>query len=176
MAVTPGNIPIGICTVTFDGVDLGATTGDVSVKANQEVARILVDNYGKAPVGAVEAGVSIVVTVPLTERAFTQLAKVYDGGAVVTDGVTPANQKLTVGRLAGEDVNTGALVLHPQHRAVDKLNYDLTIYKAFVSDWGDYAFSSSKQVSFTVSFEGMIDTGRADGDQLFCIGDSTATA
>ena len=175
MAVTPANIPIGICVVTFDGVDLGATTGDVVVSANPEIAQSFVDNYGKAPVGAVDAGCSLTVKVPLTERSFTQLAKLFDGGTVVTDGVTPTKQKLTMGRLAGNDVNTGLLVLHPQHRGVSDKNYDLNVYKAFVNP-GDFAYSATKQHGMTVTFTAMVDTSRADGDQLFCIGDASATA
>ena len=176
MAVTPGNITIGTCTAMFDGVDLGATAEDVVVSPNPEIARIICDNYGKAPLGAIEAGLSVAVKVPLTERSFSQLAKLYDGSTVVTDGVTPTKQKLTMGRLVGSDLNTGTLVLHPQHMGSSAKNFDFTIYKAFIADVGDFSYSPSKQQGRMVTFEAMVDTSRADGDQLFCIGDTSATA
>lgn len=176
MTVTPASIQQFVYNVTFDGVDLGGTTGPISVTPGVAVGQTKVANYGDAPVGAKFTGHSISVTAPLTERAVSQLLKLYHGSTLVTDGSDPTVQKVTMGKLVGEDVNTGLLVLHPQHLAAGTKTYDITVYKAFVNNPGDLSFAADAQTGMNVEFVGMHDTARDDGDTLHCFGDPDAAA
>jgi len=177
MTVTPDNIKWGACNIVYDGVDLGATAGDVAVTITRSVAEAFIDAYGPdAPVKAWEKGIGISVSIPLAEMALEQLVKTIIGSAVVTDALDPTKKKLTVGRVVGTEEEGAELVLHPLHREGADLSDDLTVYRAFIPDPGSLTLSPANPKLRTVVFKGMPDTTRTDGDQLYCIGDPNATA
>lgn len=173
MAVTPANINYGICTVTYNSVDLGATAGDVTVKVSRKVTEIGVENYGDlTPVRAFESGVGMEVSAPLAEESFAQLDAIYDGANLV-NAAGPAT-KLTFGRAAGNECAYAALVLHPQHLASGSKNSDLNLYSAFVAEWGQWAYSNKGARIRTVTFKARIDSTKTDGNLLGCFGDTAA--
>ena len=86
MASSTDNVKLGVCTVIFDGVDLGYTKGGVEVTVSTETHEVTVDQFGSTPIGELINGRQVMAKCPLAETTIDNLALVMPGATIVSDG------------------------------------------------------------------------------------------
>ena len=171
------NVKIGVCTIEFDGVDLGLTKGGVSVSYEPEYHGIEVDQYGTSKTDGVLIGDEIVATVPLAEATHENiLTALSTAGTEEIDGVDVDKKKVTVGQKPGARQSTKAakLVLHPIEKTVDDKSGDVTLHKASPRNAVELNFEVDGERVIEVEFEGLIDETKDDGDLKASFGDDSA--
>lgn len=169
MAADIDNVKIGVCSVTFDDVDLGHTKGGVVLSYAPEYHDVTVDKYGNTPVDEVLIGERFVARVPLAEATLANIQVAIPAGE--TDG-----SKVTVGKDSGESMAASAaeLVLHPIANDSDDLSEDVVIYKAVVTNTVEVGFTYDGERVLEVEFTALIDESKSSGNRLGLIGDSTS--
>ncbi len=166
------NIKIGTNKVTFNGVDLGFTKGGETFNYEVETVDITADKYGNTPLDKAIIGEMVSVTVNLTEWQIGNFKVAIPAGSVAGD----TDKKLTLGREAGYRLSTDAneLILRPE-RNVDGADpsEDIVIHQAVSSEPVEIGMNNDDQLVFEVTFTGLIDTTKSNGNHLAFIGDST---
>jgi hypothetical protein len=87
MASTTDNVKLGVCSVLFDGVNLGFTKGGVEVEVSTMTYEVKVDQLGETPIGELVTGRTVQATVPLAETTLENLVRIMPGSELQTDGV-----------------------------------------------------------------------------------------
>lgn len=169
------NVKLGVCSVTFNGVDLGLTKGGVEVEVTTETHEVMVDQFGNSPVNEYIMARSVVVRVPLAETTLANLQAIMPGTTLVTDAVTPSKKRADVKNSVGTNLLTGAakLTLHPKALATSDKSEDFIIPKAATAGAISFAYKLDEERIFNVEFKGYPDSTTG---LLFQIGDETATA
>jgi hypothetical protein len=90
------NVKLGVCTVTFDGVDLGYTKGGVEVEVQTETKQVTVDQFGTSPINEYIMGRSVMARVPLAETTLENLVRIMPGSTLVATGGVKATGTITV--------------------------------------------------------------------------------
>jgi hypothetical protein len=174
------NVKLGTCQVfiTPQGgaeIDLGHTIGGVRVNYAPEFKKTKVDKYA----GNVQAwlvGEMLSAKVPLAENTLNTL-KYAIMQSVHTDIANPAEtDRLTIGAQAGKKATEKAfrLRLHPIANATSNKADDVQIYKAFSAAEVEIGYTNENEQITEVTFEGLVDENRADGNLLGMIGDSAS--
>lgn len=168
MAADIDNVKLGVCSVTFNDVDLGHTKGGVTVSYAPELHEVTVDKYGNTPVDQVLIGEKFVARVPLAEATLANFQ------VAIPEGTT-SGTKINIGTDAGESMSSDAkeLVLHPIANESDDLSEDVVIYKALVTNTVEIPFLFDGERVLEVEFTALLDEGKANGSRLGMIGDST---
>jgi len=169
MAADIANVEMGVCTVTFDDVDLGHTKGGCLVSYAPDVHKVTVDKYGSTPAKMILIGERLTVKVPLAEATLANIM-------VAIPGSTDATDAATIGRSSGFDLSTVAatLVLHPIANEASDRSEDVVLYKAVAVEQVEIPFLFDGERVIEVTFEAMIDETQSDGSYLGLIGDSDA--
>lgn len=164
------NVELGVCSVSFNGVDLGHTKGGVVVAYEPSFKDVSVDKYGETIVEKYLLGEKMTVKAPLAEFTLANLKVAMPHGAKAGAG----DARLTLGSNAGKVASTEAkqLVLHPISMGT-RAN-DIVIHKAFVASTIELNHAIDEEKIIEVTFEAMIDESKSDGNYLGFIGDSTA--
>jgi len=168
MAADVTNVKLGVCSATFNDVDLGHTKGGVVVTYTPEYHDVTVDKYGNTVVEKVLIGEKLVAKVPLAEATIANLA-------VAIPASSGDTSKTTIGDSAGTAMAALAqeLVLHPIANDSDDLSEDVVLYKAVVGSEIALEYTYDGERVVEVTFEALLDEDRTDGDYLGLIGDST---
>ena len=87
MASSTNNVKLGICTITFAGVDLGYTKGGVEVEVATETFKVMIDQFGNTPVKEYITARTCVVRCPLAETTLEILDQIMPG-STFTDNAT----------------------------------------------------------------------------------------
>jgi len=150
------NVKIGICTVSYKGVDLGHTKGSVKLTYKPEYEDINVNQYGKSATDKVLVKEILQVKVPLAETQLVNIQKMIptSSGTTVIKVGSEAGARLSV--LAGE------LLLHPT--AVTGTSEDVAIYKAVVSGDVELEYAVDGQRVVEVTFDALVDATKANGN------------
>lgn len=89
------NVKLGVCSVTFNGVDLGYTKGGVEVTVATTTHEVMVDQFGNTPIDDYIIGRTCKIKVPLAETSVSTFARIMPGavlketgGALATGSVT----------------------------------------------------------------------------------------
>lgn len=103
------NVKLGVCSVLFDGVNLGFTKGGVEVEVATMTHEVKVDQLGETPIGELLTGRTVSATVPLAETTLENLVRIMPGSTLVTDGVkgTGTVTFVTAVPVAGDRVTVG---------------------------------------------------------------------
>lgn len=80
------NVKIGVCSVFFNGQDLGYTKGGVEVSVTTETHKVNVDQFGKTTINEFVMGREVSVKVPLAETTLDNLVRTMPGATLVSDG------------------------------------------------------------------------------------------
>lgn len=162
------NVKIGVCSVEFDGVELGHTKGGVTVTYTPDIHDVTVDQYGSTPIEKIMVGQKLTATVPLAEATLQNLS-------VAIPTATADDDVLTIGGTVGDRLSdvAGVLVLHPVANDTD-LSEDVIFYKAVVTSTVTMPYKIDEERVIEVEFEAMLDESKSDGNQLGMIGDSTS--
>ncbi|MGV1754831.1 hypothetical protein [Agrobacterium sp. CG674] len=86
MASSTENVKLGVCSVLFDGVDLGFTKGGVEVEVATSTHEVTVDQLGDTPIDEIITGRTVQATVPLAETTLDNLVAIMPGSELVSDG------------------------------------------------------------------------------------------
>lgn len=156
---TLNNINMDLADVTFDGTSLGFTKGGVEVNITQAFVDAIIDDFGDVPVRTYDKGTSIEVIVHLAESARENLAVAFPSAVVMGD-------RLKFGAQAGSVIPTGRLVINPVAGNLDPI----VVYAARPTSDVTIPFNLEDIATIDITFVGLIDANRADGDRLFRIG------
>jgi hypothetical protein len=86
MASDTKNVKLGVCSINFDGQDLGYTQGGVEVMVTTDTHEVEVDQFGKTIVNEIIMKRNVKVKVPLAETTLDNLVKIMPGATLTTDG------------------------------------------------------------------------------------------
>ena len=163
------NVKLGVCSVSFNSVDLGHTKGGVSVTYTPTYHDVTVDKYGETVVDKRLLGEKMVATVPLAESTLANFQIAIPEGS--TDG-----DKITIGSSVGDSLLDSAsqLVLHPMENESSNLDDDVVFNKAVVTSPVEVSFANDGERILNVEFEALLDESQEDGSYLGFIGDSTS--
>jgi hypothetical protein len=163
------NVKMGVCSITYNGVDLGHTKGGVEVTYEPEYADVTVDAYGNTPVDKKLIGEKLTAKVPLAESTIANMRVAMPQG----EFAGAANKRMTLGHKSGQSAYADAaqLVLHPVAEGT-RVN-DVVMHKAVAIGTVTLAHMIDDQKVIEVEFEALIDETKSDGNYLGMIGDST---
>ena len=162
------NVKLGVCSVVFNGNDLGHTKDGVTVTYEPTYHDVTVDKYGETVVDKRLLGEKLIAKVPLAEATLVNLA------IAVPEGTT-SGSKLTIGSSVGDSLadNAYQLVLHPIVNEASNLDDDVVFHKAIVTSPIEIAFQNDAERIIEVEFTALLDEEQTDGSYLGFIGDST---
>jgi len=168
------DVEIGAASVTFNSVALGNTAGGVSISFGLEVVQHQSDQSTMIE-EIFKTGEGIVVTCPFDESNLTTLQYAFPNGTYVLDS-GGVKKKISVGGATTYRFSSVAyeLVIDPVNDTGD--NQKLTVHKAVASQPIEISLSRTDVRLWSVVFVGIRDTTNSAGNQLYEIGDSTATA
>jgi hypothetical protein len=145
-SINPTNFELTPCRVTYKGVDLGATLGNVKVTIEENISELLSDQLAKTSIDHKTSGMKITIE---TELAETQLKDnwkvVFPAHKLVTDNL--GNKSFYFDSTVGTSLRSlgGALVLHPLSRPDSDKSGDILVYIATAEGKADYTFSPTEQ-------------------------------
>ena len=175
MASDTNNVKLGVCKITFDGIDLGYTKGGVEVAVTTETYKTEVDQFGKSAISETIMGRECKIKVPLAETTLENLVKVMPGATLVTDGVDPTKKRVDVVNGVGINLLSVAkvLVLHPQSLADNDYSQDFNVPIAATAGALNFAYKLDQERIYDVNFMGYPNPVTR---RLFSIGDLLAAA
>lgn len=91
------NVKLGVCTLTYDGVDLGLTKGGVEVEVSTDTHEVTVDQFGKTPISEYLTGRSCMVKAPLAETTLDNLIAIMPGAEAVGSPTERVDVKVGIG-------------------------------------------------------------------------------
>ncbi len=163
---TPDNVKMGVCTVEFNAVDLGYTSGGCKYTYSAETVEKIVDQED-APLDEIITKQTFEVTVPLAEQNLTILADLLPGATLTTGA---SKSKLVLSGAAGTSLLSMAqeLILKPVggnandwvtlHHAIPKPNIEVTYDKEKVRVY-EVTFKAMKGLDGFVTFGDVTATG-----------------
>lgn len=80
------NVKLGVCRITWGGVDLGYTKGGVEVEVASETHKVTVDQFGSSEINEYVMGRSCKVKVPLAETTVENLQRIMPGSTLTAAG------------------------------------------------------------------------------------------
>lgn len=95
MASDTKNVKLGVCVVSFDGVDLGYTKGGVEVEVKTETKKVMVDQFGQSEINEFILGRTCSAKVPLAETTIENLVRIMPGATLTATGGTKASGTVT---------------------------------------------------------------------------------
>lgn len=163
-------IQLGPCSVTYKGSDLGHTIGGVTVTYTPDFYESKVDKFGSSVVEKFLVGERLMAETQLAEFTLANLQ------AAINQSTLQGDDSVSVGSTAGKkaSANAGLLVLHPLAAGSGVRDYDVSIYKAVVTSELKIEHKTDGEKVLPVTFDGLIDENRSDGNMLGFIGDSIA--
>lgn len=165
----PERVRIGPCRLIWDGQDLGATKGGVTLIYQPDVYLMTVDQRGNTPYDAPRRGERLVVRTQLAESTWRVLQAAMPGGRLHEH--EGGAKRLSFGGLVrrlGESAKE--LVLHPLANADDDPSDDVWIWRAIARGNVSKAFTLEGERVIPVEFQALLDLSKPPGQQLFAIG------
>lgn len=162
-------VKVGVCSVTYNGLDLGHTKGGVEVMYEPAHMDVQVDKYGTTVVEKFLTGEKLTAKVPLAEYTIANLRNAMPQATFAG----AANSRITIGSSAGQaaKVDSYPLVLHPINEGTKA--FDVVMYKAYVASSISLKHLVDGVKTIEVVFEALLDETKSDGNYLGLIGDST---
>lgn len=150
------DVKLGLANIEFGGTALGLTKGGVTVNLTQEVTDVIVDNWGETAVASFDKGVNVEVVVPMAEETLAKLNLALPTSTLTGSG------KLTLGTPSGNEITTGLLVVNP----ITAGRPNFVAYKARPTSAITVNYNLDDISVIEVTFKALIDSDRAEGDQL----------
>ncbi|MCK1543424.1 hypothetical protein IVB12_16020 [Bradyrhizobium sp. 179] len=100
------NVKLGVCSVTFGGVDLGYTQGGVEVTVATTTKKVMVDQFGQSEINEYIMGRTCSAKVPLAETTLDNLVQIMPGATKVATGGVKATGTVTFSVAAPTDGDT----------------------------------------------------------------------
>lgn len=80
------NVKLGVCRITWGGVDLGYTKGGVEVEIASETKKVMVDQFGNSEINEYIMGRTCKVRAPLAETTVENLQRIMPGSTMTASG------------------------------------------------------------------------------------------
>lgn len=80
------NVKLGVCKVTYGGVDLGLTKGGVEVEVTTDTHPVTVDQFGESEINEYIMKRSVKVKCPLAETTLENMVSIMPGASLVDNG------------------------------------------------------------------------------------------
>lgn len=157
--VTPTNMELTPMRVTFDGVDLGGTLGNVVVSTKFAKAEIKADQLGTTVLDRRVSGIEITVTTELTEVQNKDILKVVFPHMVEASqgGQDIGYFQSMIGD--GDLSNAKQLILHPLSKPDADLSENYLFYKACASAESEITYGPEEQARLKIVWNILPDTG-----------------
>lgn len=152
--IHPTEFELTPCRVTYKGIDLGATLGNVKVTVEEKLSELKSDQLASTIIDRKTSGFTAKIE---TELAETQLKSnwnvIFPAHKLVTD--SHGNQSFYFDSTVGTSMRdlAGPLVLHPLSRPDTDLTGDILVYLATAEGKADYTFSPTEQQKMKVSWD-----------------------
>lgn len=174
-AGTLASIQNDIVKVTYGGTDLGFTTDGIDVEYAPEMEDLVVDEFGASPLDIMGNGANFTVTMRLSEYSTSLLTSLIPGSE--RDVVGP-DSRMTYGRSAGYRFRDDAaiLLLHPIKLGASDKSRDILVHLAVVTEGPTWRLVGNEQRVAEVTFRALLDETKAEGEQMFIVGDADVTA
>lgn len=174
MPSSTANVKLGVCSLTFNAVDLGYTKGGVDVEVSTETYTVMVDQFGQTPINDYIIGRTCKVTTPLAETTLENMVAIMPGASLVTDGIDPLIKKVEVTNAIGVNLIDIAaqLILHPISEGVSAAE-DFVIPNAATPGQMNFAYRLDEERIFNCEWAAYPDPTTK---VLFIYGDIAATA
>jgi len=98
MASSTNNVKLGVCSITYKGMDLGYTKGGVDVDVTTDTHQTVVDQFGDSIVNEWITKRNIKVTCPLAETTLDNLIAIMPGSTMQSNGAA-ATGSITIATL-----------------------------------------------------------------------------
>lgn len=142
--VSTNNMELTPMRVTYNGVDLGGTLGNVLISMKYTKAEIKADQSGTTIRDRRVSGLEITVTTELAEVNNKDLWKVlFPHATEISTGTKAIDFKENMGD--SDLANAHELKLHPLSRADATVAYDFTFFKATASAESEYNAGPTEQ-------------------------------
>lgn len=149
--ITPGNLELTPCRVTYKGVDVGATLGNVSIKLETSLAELKADQLGTTPIDHKVSGHKYTVEMEFAEVKFKDNWKIlFPPNKLVGTGDKSFYFDSELGYSMRSQA--GPLVLHPLSLPDADLSQDFYFWLAASDAKTSYVFSPTEQVKLKVTF------------------------
>ena len=172
---TPTYIMYGPCQITFDGTDLGYFKGGSTFRYDVTYIDVKPDQLS-SKLKSFVTGEACVLTVPMLETDLAKLTLVMPTGSYTLDGT---KKKIQVGgdQLASTDYKEVVLTETTDGSGTISTdsNTKVTIHSALAQIKLEKAYNMENERIVPVEFHGYADTTNSAGNQLFELGDATAT-
>jgi hypothetical protein len=151
MAVNTSKVEIGVCDVTYGGLDLGATKGGVSVEIKTTTYEAKVDQFGETPIKEIITGTTVMVKVPMAETDLVRLQATMPQSSITNATSAPTGYEVDNG--AGYTVGAKAVKIKlgtgtPVAGGKFSFASHATVYK--ITGWNN----GTKTVTFVADFDG----------------------
>lgn len=150
--VTTSNMELTPMRVTFDGVDLGGTLGNISFTAKYMKANIMADQSGQTVRDRRVSGIEVTLTTELTEIQNKDIWKVVFPHATKIGTGTGALAAIKFDQNVGDGdlANAKQLILHPLSKPDADVSTDYTFFKAVASAESSITFGPTEQARLKI--------------------------
>lgn len=159
------NLRMGVCSISFNGQDVGHTLGGVKVTITRKLIDMKVDKYGDSPVDKAVTDEQVKVTTKIAEPVVANINKIlpesdYQIGA--------AGSRLGIAAGEGAQLRQYAqkLVLHPTNKVANDFSEDFTIYLAVPSASPVVNYEVAGQRVYDAEFDALVDEEFVAGRRL----------
>jgi hypothetical protein len=150
--INPSQFELSPCRVTYKGVDVGATLGNVVVKNETGLAELKSDQLGTTPIDHRVSGHKFTIVTSFAEVKFKENWKIiFPMHKLVTQG--PNTLFYFDSQVGYSQVSqAGLLQLHPLSLPDSDLSEDFNVYLAAADGKAEYTFSPTEQVKLTCNW------------------------
>jgi hypothetical protein len=150
--VNPNYLELSACRVTYKGIDLGGTSGNVVVKMEQALSDIKVDQYGSTVIDKRVSGFKYTVDLEIDEIKYKDNWKIIFPSVLVPEQGGQKSVYFDSQMSYSQRSNAGALVLHPLSVPDTDKSEDFFFWLASAEAKTDFTYSPSEQVKLKISF------------------------
>jgi hypothetical protein len=156
--VNPGKMDLSPARITYKGVDLGGSLGNVTIKMKYDKANIMADQYGKSVLDRVVSGVEATVEFELNQITDNDTWKaVFPNAIKVTSGGN--SQIVWQSKVGSHDLDlAGELIIHPLSFSDADLSSDFTFPIALAAEESQIVYGPTEQSKLKIIFNVYLDT------------------
>jgi len=179
MAITKASIRMSAAQITYNGTDIGATSGAATFTYTQTWTEFIPDQTTMVECHFLTEERATLV-VPMAEYTIDQLAIAIKTGTQVTDSGAVKKKLHVGGGTFDSSTDYKEVIVTPVTGGSGTIdtnnNLKITLYKALSTNAIPIGFQKDGARIIEVTFEAVRDSTQTAGYQLFLLGDSTATA
>jgi hypothetical protein len=163
------NLRMGVCSLTFNGVDVGHTLGGVKVTITRKLTDLKADKYGDSPIDKVLTDVQLKVATKVAEPVVSLIKETMPEGSYNT-GANGNQLGIAAGEGASMRATAAQLTLHPLNKAATDYSEDLVVYLAVPTANPVLNYDVANQRVFDLEFDALVSEAYTAGRRLAHIG------